>query len=256
MSRLDRRSFPLILGLLVTASLAPSASAQSQGFNPYGNSGLPDYREFTTPMYGNNPSLPGQARLEGERIGGGSRSNQYDAYSQGGRDLESDGSGISRGSTGPYYRNARSARGSSTLEGQRYEEARKKRDEAYAAVQAEPDLIKRSRLLRQLDQEAMRRPLASAVIRPSATAVPKAKGAKVAPAPPSPADTPRTRGSASAPPPPSGSAPRSNATPSTGRRSDAPSPSPGITRTPGAASAAPPPSPGAAPDPSRIPPPR
>ena len=55
------RMAPLAMGVLALAASASTARAQGNTFNPYGNSGYADYREFAIPMYSNNPALPGQA---------------------------------------------------------------------------------------------------------------------------------------------------------------------------------------------------
>ena len=54
---------PILLASLGLASMTSPVLGQGNTFNPYGNSGYADYREFGTPMYSNNAALPGQALL-------------------------------------------------------------------------------------------------------------------------------------------------------------------------------------------------
>ncbi len=165
----------LALGLLALASAGSPARAQSNVFNPYGNSGYADYREFASPVYSNNPSLPGQARLQDEQIGGRPRANQYQAYtdSLGGSDSEfgSRGGRPVGGAGVPYYRAYRQLnqesnrvyRPNDNEASRKFDERLRSRDlqyarslEAHAKAMEERDPVKRAKLLRQIEQDAAR----------------------------------------------------------------------------------------------------
>ncbi len=75
-----RRMAPLALGVLALAASASTARAQGNTFNPYGNSGYADYREFGIPMYSNNPALPGQAVLDGKPLITRPRANTFQQF--------------------------------------------------------------------------------------------------------------------------------------------------------------------------------
>ncbi len=70
------RFIALTLVLLALGS-TPSIVRAQGAFNPYGNSGYADYREFTVPSYSNNPALPGQARLNNEPLITRPRANSF-----------------------------------------------------------------------------------------------------------------------------------------------------------------------------------
>ncbi len=179
------RTLSLVLGLLATSSTARAQNV----FNPYGNSGMPDYREFATPMYSNNPSLPGQARLQGQQIGGRSRANQFESYtdSLNGRDTDLDlGSRNGQGAAGagvPYYRTYRQYdqqfkrvyKPNDSDANRKFEERMKRRNAAYIKALEEKDPGKRARLLRLIDQDVLDRPTTG---RPSTAATAAANPAR------------------------------------------------------------------------------
>ena len=155
-----------ILGL----GLCSQTYGQGNTFNPYGNSGYADYREFTTPMYSNDPSLPNQARLQGGLFGGQStRANQFEAYS---KSLDSgEASGFSRGSMAgvPYYKanqlyNRSIGRsGRVTTDADREFQARlDKRNADYMKALEIKDPRKRALELQKIDRDALNQPIASA----------------------------------------------------------------------------------------------
>jgi hypothetical protein len=175
----NSRTIPLALALLALASTPSLVRAQGNQFNPYGNSGLPDYREFSTPMYSNNPALPGQSRLDQEPLIGRTRSNSFQRYIDELDDLESGVGTPRRESTSrlPYYeayqlrnrQNNRVYKPNDTPANQAFLDRQQQRETAYAKALEEKDPAKRSRLLRQLDQEALQRPLSSTRTKPSST---------------------------------------------------------------------------------------
>jgi hypothetical protein len=180
----DFRTIPLALALLALTSLPSTVKAQGNTFNPYGNSGYADYREFGTPMYSNNPALPGQSRLNSEPLISRPRANSYQQYTEG---LDGDSSSQARGGSSnlPYYqayqqlnqKYNRVYRPNDSPANRKYEERLRLRDAAYAKAFAETDPAKRAKLLRQIDQEARDNPLNSPRPRPStATTVPSRTG--------------------------------------------------------------------------------
>src|SRR5258708_32382300 len=83
------RTLPWLLGVLGLLSISSSALAQGNVFNPYGNSGYADYREFSYPMYSNNPALPGQAVLNNKPLITRPPANSFQQFTE---SLESGGS--------------------------------------------------------------------------------------------------------------------------------------------------------------------
>ena len=77
---LPKRTLLIAVGIIASSSNA-AVFGQGNTFNPYGNSGYADYREFTTPLYSNDASLPGQARLENGFYGCRNLSNQFEIFS-------------------------------------------------------------------------------------------------------------------------------------------------------------------------------
>jgi len=212
------QTIPLVLAVLALASTPSVVRAQGNAFNPYGNSGYEDYREFTTPMTSNNPALPGQARLNQEPIIGRQRGNSYQRY----LDEEEAESGLgssSRESSSrlPYYMasqqqnrlNNRVYKPNNTPENQKFEERQKQRELAYAKALEEKDPVKRAKLLRQLDQQALESSLAAPRSRSSSTTTTPGASRSTSGA------AGASRASSSAPPPPLGD-----------RRSSAPPPYP------------------------------
>ncbi len=196
---------PAALLLLAAGTLTPSASGQGNTFNPYGNSGYRDYREFTQPMYSNDPSLPGQARLQGGGLAGGSRANQFDAYSESldARDADPASSVARRPAPGePYYRAFRRADNGYQREyspkadaDESFAKRLKKRNEDYEKAVRERDPAKRAQLLRQLERDSLDRPASKssdagsrATARAGAAAPAAGSNARIA--------SPRTGGSA------------------------------------------------------------
>jgi len=197
------RTIPLTLTFLALSSAGSAVRAQGNVFNPYGNSGYADYREFTTPMSSNDPSLPGQARLQNEPVGGRNRANQFESYANTltGRDAElTDGTRNGRAASRPgvpYYQAFRQYdeqykrvyRPNNTEANRKFDDRMKQRNAVYAEALREPDPVKRARMLRQIEQAAVDRPPASRApatastrpaatrpARPSASAAPAASG--------------------------------------------------------------------------------
>ncbi len=163
------RSACLVFALVAAGSMASDALGQGNTFNPYGNSGYRDYREFTQPMYSNEPSLPGQARLQREGAGtGGSRANQFDAFTESleGREAESKGSSTIRRTPGvPYYRSYRKfdeeynrVYTPNAKADEKFADRLKERTSAYDRAMEEKDPAKRAVLLRKLNQNSLDRP--------------------------------------------------------------------------------------------------
>jgi hypothetical protein len=208
-----KRMAPLAMGLLALAGSASTAKAQGNTFNPYGNSGYADYREFSYPMYSNNPALPGQAILNGKPLITRPQANTFQQFTE---SLESGGSTSPppRGTASniPYtesfrqydkeydriYRpNAKADEG--------FDARLKKRDQAYAKAMTEKDPVKRARMLRLLEMDSLdRRP--SAARTTTGTGAARTKGAATTLAPltraPNPfTPAPGSRSSTSAPSP-------------------------------------------------------
>ncbi len=225
-----RRILGLVLGFVAACS-GPSAYGQGNTFNPYGNSGYADYREFTTPMYSNDPSLPGQARLQSEALfGGRNRANQFESYVNSLDGSNADQFNASRGvPTGlPYYKayqlydkeNKRAYRPNDTPADRLFQAKAKERDAAYLKALGEKNPQERARLLRRLDQDILDRPLGSISTKtsqgtrtPKAAATPKSAARRAAPATNS--ATPRASTAAPARTAPSTSAGGTSSTPST-----------------------------------------
>jgi len=210
-------TIPLALAVLALASCPSMVSAQGNTFNPYGNSGYADYREFSTPMVSNNPALPGQARLNQEPLIGRQRGNSYQRYLE---ELEGADSGLgasSRETTSrlPYYEayqqqnrlNNRVYKPNDTQANRDFEARQRQRNAAYAKALEEKDMVKRNRLLRQIDQDVLN----SSRTRPASGTSTPATGRSATGAGTSRATAPAAL--PSAPPPPLGD-----------RRSAAPSP--------------------------------
>lgn len=273
------RIVPLVLGLL---TLTPSVRAQNT-FNPYGNSGLPDYREFASPTRSNNPSLPGQARIQNEPTISRPRANTYEQYVN---DLDSPSPGIgstsARGASSglPYYQTFRQYdqqlnrvyRPNDSKANREFEKRVQQRNASYGEALAERDPAKRARLMNQVERDPLRARAAAPKARATtgAAAAPSSTGRSPAPSssrapdpfaiaperrsqPPAATDVaPRRPATSSAPArrPPASSDPASAATirptaPSVGPAT--PSMPPSSTTTPGPISPIP--------SPSRIPPP-
>jgi hypothetical protein len=86
-----------LLAILGLTSIASTALAQGNTFNPYGNSGYADYREFGNPMYSNNPALPGQALLNSQPFINRPRANNFQQYAEDLDGVEIDRATPSRG---------------------------------------------------------------------------------------------------------------------------------------------------------------
>ena len=151
-----------LFGLGIVVLLTGSGSvvlAQGNTFNPYGNSGYADYREFAHPTYSNDPSLPGQARLQGG-ISGRNRANQFESY------LDSLDSNIdpytqSRGvpSGVPYYqaqrylnRDRQSYKPNDSEAERSFQEGIRQRNQAYYKAMNEKDPRKRATMLQQIER--------------------------------------------------------------------------------------------------------
>lgn len=171
MTRVDRGGL-LILSLGIAISVGNSTVALGQGnvFNPYGNSGYADYREFATPMYSPDPSLPGQARIQGG-LYGRSRANQFEAYTNsldsGGSNLFN-GRGGASGSTGRD--DVRGYRPNDTPADRAFRERRAQREAAYSKAMEEKDPRKRAALMQQIDRDSLDRPLSAVTRRLAAQA--------------------------------------------------------------------------------------
>jgi len=225
------RTIPLVVGLIALVSVPSIARAQGNVFNPYGNSGYEDYREFASPKYAPSPYLPGQAILNSEPIITRPRANSYQQYLQ---DLDGDSnSGLNRQATSnlPYYQAYQSLnrkynrvyRPNDTPENRKFEERMRKRDSEYSRALTETDPAKRARLLRQVEQDSLDRP--TTATRPRSNT----GGTTSRPSPAATGTAPLSRApspySSAAPPPPSA------------RRTPAPSPFPSTnTRRPNATS--------------------
>ena len=263
------RTLPSLLGLLGLLSVTSTALAQGNTFNPYGNSGYADYREFGNAMLSNNPALPGQALLNSEPLITRPRANSYQQFTLelDGSDSDSSTSRRSGATRLPYYQAYqrlnpqynRVYRPNDTAQNDEFFKRQKQRDAAYAKVLQdrarafeERDPVKRAQLLRKIDQEYLNSTTPSSRSR-AGTASPRPNSGTVAPIPSTRAPAPPGPGSATeradrrtpAPSPfPSTNARRPNST-----RSPAPG-IPGVT-DPSTSRATPPSRP--APDPSTIP---
>ena len=174
------RTLPALLGVLGILTLSSTALAQGNTFNPYGNSGYADYREFGYPMYSNNPALPGQALLNAKPFITSPRANSYQQYTNelDGSDSSSTLYGRNGSSNLPYYQAYqrlnpkfnRVYRPGDTTADREFFEKQRKRDADYAAALAEKNPAKRAKLLRQIEQESLIRPSTTRPSRPAAGA--------------------------------------------------------------------------------------
>lgn len=248
------KSGPTLLAFLGLSSIASTALAQGNTFNPYGNSGYADYREFGNPMVSNNPALPGQAVLNGRPLVGRPRANSFQDYADDLDGVDSSAGGSRRGASAnlPYYQAYQRMNSSynrvykpnDTPEDRKFYERQRKREQDFAAAMKEPDPVKRAKLLRQIEQDTLDRPAASSrtgttknasTTRPNTTTARSSAPAErrqTAP-PPLASDTTRRPGSAAstsrAPAPPSGRSstapPPPSSRPGTTRNRPAPDPS-------------------------------
>ena len=252
----NRRTIPLALALVALASSPSLVRAQGNIFNPYGNSGYADYREFATPSATPNPGLPGQARNNQEPVVGRPRSNSFQRYVDelDGVEAGTDATRRAGNTRLPYYEayqqqnrlNNRVYKPNNTKANQEFEDRQRQRDAAYTKALEEKDLVKRSKLLRQLEQEAMTRPLTTA--RPKPTPAPSTSARALAPPAFSTAPPPTGSDRRSTAPPvpgmePRRSTPSTSRAPSTGRAGSVATPAPRPTA----------PRPAPAPNPSSIP---
>jgi hypothetical protein len=220
------RTIPLTLALLALgASPAIVLAQSSSGMNPYGNSGYADYREFSNPIYGNNPALPGQSRLNNEPLITRPRPNTYRQYADD-DDGDFESNLARRGSSAgvpyneAYQRLNRQRSGvykpNDSSKNDEYVQRMKKRDEDFAKALKEKDPVKRAKLLRDLNNESIKssaaqsRPKTTATSRaPNPNRAPNGSSALRAPAPPNlTAPTPLGDRRISAPPPVAGVGPR------------------------------------------------
>ena len=159
--QLCKASLLAILGLAATASLA---KGQGNSFNPYGNSGYADYREFSTPMYGNNPALPGQALLNSRPTISRRGANSYQQYTN---ELDaSDPYSPDRrpgGSSLPHFQayqrlNSQYNRvyqPNNTEKDRKFYERQRLRNANYAKALEETDPLKRAKLLRAVELDSI-----------------------------------------------------------------------------------------------------
>ncbi len=158
------RSWHMLVLLIAGTCVANSTSlafGQGNVFNPYGNSGYADYREFAKPTYNNDPSLPGQARLQSGEVSGRNRSNQFDSYVNS-LDNNSDQFNSNRGvpSGLPYYQAQRFAsrdrqgfQANDSVVERQYQDQVRKRNDAYFKALTEPDPRKRAIKLQQIERQ-------------------------------------------------------------------------------------------------------
>ncbi len=213
-----RSIFGLVVGLIATCS-GPAVFGQGNTFNPYGNSGYADYREFTTPMYSNDPSLPGQARLQSGGILSRNRANQFDSYLNSLDGSNADQFNTTRGVPNglPYYKayqlydkeNKRAYRPNDTPADRLFQAKAKERDAAYLKALEEKNPAERARILRRLDQDIIDRPLGS-ISNKTTQSTPTPKSATTRSTPKPAASTPKAAARRVAPTP--GTAPRASTT--------------------------------------------
>ena len=169
---------------LIASMINASAYAQGNLFNPYGNSGYADYYEFTRPSVSNDPSLPGQARLQSGTYSTQSRSNQFGSYLDSFNGDSVDQFNANRGvpSGLPYYqasrlydqKNGRTYRPNAASTDRLAREREAERNAAYISAMKETDPKKRAVMLQNLERDALQRPLnANANSPESRTAKPK-----------------------------------------------------------------------------------
>jgi hypothetical protein len=178
-----------LLAFLGLTSIASMSLAQGNTFNPYGNSGYSDYREFGIPMYSNNPALPGQSILNSQPFVSRPRANTFQDYANDldGTQPDSAATRRSAASSLPYYQayqrmNAeydRVYKPNNTKGDRDFYERQKKREQDYANAIKETDPVKRAKLLRQVELDSLDRPAAaprSAATKGATTAKPNAAG--------------------------------------------------------------------------------
>jgi len=193
MIRSLRQTLLLATGI-IASSTGSAVFGQGNTFNPYGNSGYADYREFTTPMYSNDPSLPGQARLQSGGIQGRNRANQFESYVNSMDGSNADQFNANRGvSTGlPYYRayglydkeNKRAYRPNDTAADRLFQSRLNERNAAYTKALEEKDPRRRALMLQRLDQDTVNRPLGGITNQSAAKSrTPKASAARTSPDP-------------------------------------------------------------------------
>jgi hypothetical protein len=172
------RTILTLLGFVALVTLPSTARAQGNVFNPYGNSGYADYREFGSPNYPTDPSLPGQARLNSEPTVTRPRPNSYQQYTESLNGSETDPGSVRRASSSmPYYQAyqqlnsqyGRVYRPNDTPANRQFEDRMKQRDAAYAKALEERNPIKRAKLLREIEQTSVDRVAPKTAPRSSAT---------------------------------------------------------------------------------------
>jgi hypothetical protein len=172
------RTILQLLGLFALMMLPSTARAQGNTFNPYGNSGYADYREYGNPIYPTNPALPGQARLNSEPLITRPRANSYQQYTESLNASDSDAGSVRRASSNlPYYQAyqqlnsqyGRVYRPNDTPANRQFEDRLKQRDAAYAKALEERNPVKRMKLLREIEQGSADRTATKAAPRSTAT---------------------------------------------------------------------------------------
>ena len=176
-ARIGRTILPLV-GFAALVMVPSTARAQGNTFNPYGNSGYADYREYGNPSFPTNPALPGQARLNSEAIVTRPRTNSYQQYTESLNASDSDPGSVRRASANlPYYmayqqlnsQYGRVYKPNDTDKDRRFEDRLRQRDAAYAKALEERDPIKRMKLIRQLEQNSAERTTSTTKPRSAAT---------------------------------------------------------------------------------------
>jgi hypothetical protein len=159
-----------LLALLGLLSIASTALGQGNTFNPYGNSGYADYREFGNAMVSNNPALPGQSVIDNKPLVGRPRANSFDEYANELDSMGSDPATQRRASSSlPYYlayeRTNRDYnrvyKPNDTKADREFYERQRQRDLDYLNALRERDPVKRAKLLRQSEQNSLNRPASS-----------------------------------------------------------------------------------------------
>jgi hypothetical protein len=155
------RALLAFLGLL---SIASTALGQGNTFNPYGNSGYADYREFGNAMVSNNPALPGQSILNNKALIGRPRANSFQDYANELDGLGSDFAANRRASSSslPYYiasdrlnQDPNRVYRPNREADKGFYERQKQRDKDYLKAMGEKDPVKRAKLLRQVEQNTL-----------------------------------------------------------------------------------------------------
>jgi hypothetical protein len=227
-----------LLAFLGLSSIASTALAQGNTFNPYGNSGYADYREFGNPAYAPSPSLPGQAVLNSRPLIGRPRANSFQDYTDELDGVDSSAAAGRRGASSnvPYYmayqrmnsEYNRVYKPNNTDADRKFYERQKDREMKFAQAMREKDPAKRAKLLREVEAETLDRPAASSrtTATKGATAPkPNPSGSAAAVRTPAPVERRQT-----APPPFSNDRPTSNSSrtrapaPPSGRRTTTPPP--------------------------------